>query len=102
MTLLDHVHNALRDEYVVRGKQETFDVLHDFMDGASVSMSLDDAAISLCITKGAAKVVVCRMRERRRQILRAQIAETVGSPELIDEEIGYLISLFESGNSYTP
>lgn len=42
------------------------------------------------MTEGAVKVAVHRMRRRFRDILRAQIAETV-DPDELDDEIAFLI-----------
>ena len=42
------------------------------------------------MTEGAVKVAVHRLRRRYRQLLREEIAQTVASPEEIDDEIRYL------------
>jgi hypothetical protein len=41
-------------------------------------------------------MAVSRLRERYRKILRAEIAETVETPEEIEDEIRYLFKLFGS------
>ena len=46
-------------------------------------------AAELGMTDGAVKVAVHRLRRRYRQLLREEIAQTVASPEEIDEEIRY-------------
>ena len=44
------------------------------------------------MTEGAVRVAVHRLRRRYRELLREEIADTVSSPEEIDEEIRYLFS----------
>jgi len=46
----------------------------------------------LGMTEGAVKTAVHRLRQRYGQLLRAQIAETVASPDEIDDEIRFLLS----------
>ena len=48
------------------------------------------------ISAGALRMAVLRMRRRYRALLRAEIAETVGAPEDIDEEIKFLASKLSS------
>ena len=43
--------------------------------------------------RGAARVAVHRLRQRYGELLRAEIAQTVATPEGIDEELRYLFSL---------
>jgi RNA polymerase sigma-70 factor (ECF subfamily) len=44
------------------------------------------------VSTGALRTMVHRMRRRYRDLLRAEIAETVSTPEEIDEEIRFLFS----------
>jgi len=41
-------------------------------------------------------VTVHRMRRRYRQLLRAEIAETVSKPEEVDDEIRFLVSVLSA------
>ena len=49
-----------------------------------------EAAADLAMTEGAVKVAVHQMQRRFRDVLRAQIAETVDANE-VDDEIAFLI-----------
>jgi RNA polymerase sigma-70 factor (ECF subfamily) len=42
---------------------------------------------------GALKVALSRLRGRRRQLLRSEVADTVTQPQEVEEEIRYLLSL---------
>ena len=44
------------------------------------------------MTEGAVKTAAHRLRRRYRELLRQEIAQTVASPEEIDDEIRYLLS----------
>jgi RNA polymerase sigma-70 factor (ECF subfamily) len=44
------------------------------------------------MTEGAVKVAVHRLRRRYRELLRADIADTVADPAQVDEEIRSLIA----------
>jgi RNA polymerase sigma-70 factor (ECF subfamily) len=52
----------------------------------------DEIALRLGTSEGALKVAVHRLRERYRALLRAEIAETVGSEAEVDEELRQLFS----------
>jgi len=50
-----------------------------------------ETARRLGMTEGALKVAAHRLRKRYRELLRDEIAQTVATPELVDEEIRYLL-----------
>ena len=86
----------MRESYAKKGKAELFEVLCVLLDARSDPAQLDAAADRLGMSHAAVKMAISRMRERRRNIMRAEIGKTVGSYELIDEEISHLISLFQT------
>ena len=45
------------------------------------------------MSEGAVKVAVHRLRQRYRDLLRAEIANTVAGPNEVDEELRYLFSV---------
>jgi len=48
----------------------------------------------LGMTESAARMATSRLRRRYRQLLREEIAQTVSSPEDIDDEINSLFTTF--------
>ena len=98
MMMLEHVDKALREEYVKNGKADLFEAVHAHIHG-NLDRPTEDAAMDLKMSLAAFKMAGSRMRDRAREILRAQIGLTVVSSELIDAEITYLLSLFETRNS---
>jgi RNA polymerase sigma-70 factor (ECF subfamily) len=50
-------------------------------------------AADMGVSAGALRMSVHRLRRRYREMLRAEIAETVSTPKEIDEEIRFLMSV---------
>ncbi|HEV2207756.1 MAG TPA: sigma-70 family RNA polymerase sigma factor [Verrucomicrobiae bacterium] len=92
LTLLERVLNLLRSEYAAHGKPELFQQLKGTLSGDSPSESYAVLAQRLGASEGAIKVAVHRLRQRYRDLLRAEIAQTVSSPEEIEEEIRALFA----------
>ena len=82
----------LQAEFAAEGKQAVFDGLKPFLTGGGAAAGYAQVAAELGMTEGAVKVAVHRLRRRYRQLLRDEIAQTVASPEEIDDEIRYLLS----------
>ncbi len=80
----------LRAESEARGKGELFEALQGSLTGDEPARS--ETAARLGLTEGAVKVAVHRLRQRYRELLRAEIAETVTDPSDIDDEMRYLVA----------
>jgi RNA polymerase sigma-70 factor (ECF subfamily) len=93
LTLLDRVLERLQTELTAKNKERHFEVLRNYLTGDPQSPDYVDAAGELGITPAAAKQAAYRMRKQYRQLLRAEVAETVAEPSDVDDEIR---SLFES------
>jgi len=59
---------------------------------ASRSVRYAEIAIRLGTTEGAVKVAVHRLRQQYRERLRAEIAETVATPEEVEDELRNLFA----------
>lgn len=93
LTVLEQVLKRLEAEsQVLDGKQAVFARLKQFLTGGRESASYAQVAAELAMTEGAVKAAVHRLRRRYRQLLREEIAQTVASPEEVDDEIRYLQS----------
>ena len=92
LTLLDQVLRRLRHEYVSDGKEEMFNQLKQTLTEASRSVPYAEIAVRLRTTEGAIKVAVHRLRQRYREMLRAEIASTVGDPAEVEDEIRNLFA----------
>jgi len=94
MTLLERTMARLREEYVATGRAKLFEQLQGCLAKDETASPYVDIAARLNLTEAAVKMAVQRVRARYREILRAQIAETVASPAEIEEEIRHLFSAF--------
>jgi RNA polymerase sigma factor (sigma-70 family) len=93
LTVLEQVLARLKVESVVlEGEPAVFNKLKQFLTGSVAAATYGQVAADLGMTEGAVKVAVHRLRRRYRQLLREEIAQTLASPEEVDDEIRYLLS----------
>jgi RNA polymerase sigma-70 factor (ECF subfamily) len=92
LTLLDQVLAKLRREFERDGKVEQFETLKQYLSAGRTSVSYAQAADKLGMNEGAIKVAVHRLRKRYRELLRAEIAQTVATASEVEAEIRYLFA----------
>ncbi len=90
-TVLEQAIQRLREEFAAVGKGALFEALQGFLSGEKTAYA--ELGPRLDMTGGAIKVAVHRMRQRYGELLRAEIAQTVSSPDEVDEEVRYLIAV---------
>ena len=95
MTLLDNVLKTLEAEYEKSGRLRTFEALKDSLSWRSGDTSYVEIAGQLECTEGAVKAAVHRMRKRYRKLLEEAIADTVDDEAAVQEELQYLVSVFQ-------
>jgi RNA polymerase sigma factor (sigma-70 family) len=93
-TLLERTMTRLRDEYAATGRARLFELLQGCLAKDESALAYAEIAARLNLTVAAVKMAVRRLRARYREILHAEIADTVASPEEIEEEIRHLFSTF--------
>ena len=93
VTLVDRTVAALATEAEADGKGQQFNVLKPWLLGEVPSLSQADAARELGLSEGAVKVAVHRLRRRFRDLVKAEIAQTVGDPAQVAEELRYLVEV---------
>jgi len=93
ITLLEQILLRLEKEFAMRGKTEHFRHLKDFAIGDHASVTYADAAAALGTTEAAAKMAAHRLRQRYRELLRDEIAQTVATCDEIDDEIRSLFAV---------
>jgi RNA polymerase sigma factor (sigma-70 family) len=96
LTLLEQVLQRLREEHIHDGKEKLFEQLKVTLTEASRSVPYAAIAARLAMSEGAVKVAVHRLRRRYRELLRAEIADTVAHPAEIEEEIRALFAALAS------
>jgi RNA polymerase sigma-70 factor (ECF subfamily) len=87
--LLDRVLDRLRNEFLRHSRLDYFNRLKGYLVGQA-EVPYAELARQLETTEGALKVGIHRLRKRYRELLRAEVAETVADPSQIDGELRYL------------
>jgi len=93
LTLLDEVVAQLEAEFRVRDQADLFGALKSCLVGDRASQPYAELATKLGMEEGAVKVAVHRLRHRYRELLRAEIANTVDSPGEVDAEMRHLFNV---------
>ena len=92
MTLLERAIERLGGEYAATGRRELFDQLKPLLLVEGGGESYRQAAAVLGLSEGAVKVAVHRVRQRFREAVRAEIAQTVATPAEVDGELRCLMA----------
>jgi len=94
VTLLERVVIRLHDECVADGKAKLFEQLRPFLMVGKSAIPYPDVAARLGMNEGAVRTAVHRLRQRYRQLLRDEIAQTLADPAQIEEELRALFAAF--------
>jgi RNA polymerase sigma-70 factor (ECF subfamily) len=92
MTLLERAMDRLGASYAAAGKEELFEGLKPLMLSEASREATRDRIRALGLSEGAAKVAIHRLRKRFREFVRAEIAETVATPDEVDGELHCLMA----------
>ena len=96
-TLLDSAARRLREEYAGAGKRDLYDQLNDFRVEASERPSYAEVAARLGQSESAVKSAVWRLRRRHQELVREEIAQTLGETADVNDEIRYLLRVVAGG-----
>jgi len=92
VTVLEQVITRLRDESAADGKARQYEQLKGFLMVGKSDIPYAKAAAALELTEGAVRVAVHRLRQRYRELLREEIAQTLSDPAQVEEEMQALFS----------
>jgi DNA-directed RNA polymerase specialized sigma24 family protein len=90
ITLLDRAFRRLEEEYAAHGKAALFAELKPFLAHQSESGAYAAPAQRVGLTASAFGVAVHRFRARYRELLKAEVADTLANPANVDEELRQL------------
>lgn len=93
LTVLEQARGKLAEEYAKAGKSDLYAHLKAVESNPQISPSFAKIGVELGMTESAVKSAAFRMRQRYRELVREEVANTVGSPAEIDEELRYLIGV---------
>ena len=88
--LLESVLGATRREFAASGREELFDHLEPHLWGDDLSTPYPRIGELLGMTTVAVRVTLHRLRRRFHDLLRSEVAHTVGGAEDVDEELRHL------------
>jgi len=94
MTVLEHVLDRLRAEMKANGKEPLFDELKPTLAGEASAYAAVGQRLGM--SEGAVKVAAHRLRQRYRELIRQEVAQTLDDEKDIDEELRDLMSALSS------
>jgi RNA polymerase sigma factor (sigma-70 family) len=97
VTLLARALDRLGREQAGAGKGEQFPALKPWLTGDKQDVSLANLAAKLGMSEGALRVSLHRLRKRFRELVKAEIAGTVGDTAHVREEMHYLLEVLSRG-----
>lgn len=83
---------SLRDEYAHEGKERQFETLRPCLATGRGAVDYAGASATLGLSEGALRVAAHRLRRRYRELLRAELAQTLSDPAQVDEELRALFA----------
>ncbi len=96
ITLLEQVLTQLESEYRSADNAKLFDCLKEFLSDEPGRRSQAEVAAELGMTENALKQAFHRLRQRYRQLLRDEIAQTVAVPGDVEDELRHFISVLQA------
>lgn len=93
LMLLDRVFSRLAAGFAADGKDDEFERLSGFITDVDGRGTYATVAADMGISEGALRMRAHRLRDRYRELLRTEVAETVGDETEVDDELN---GLFEA------
>ena len=94
VTLLARVIERLQQECAAEGKAKLFDQLKGLLTAGQPAAPQRELAAALGMEEGSVRVAAHRLRKRYRQLLRNELANTLGDPAMVNEELRALFGAF--------
>jgi RNA polymerase sigma-70 factor (ECF subfamily) len=91
--VIEHAMQCLELELRAAGKEKLLERLRPHLQGDRNGRPYAEIAAELGLSEGAIKVTVHRLRQRYGELLRAEVARTVGSEAEIADELRHLIEI---------
>jgi RNA polymerase sigma-70 factor (ECF subfamily) len=96
LTLLEQVLARLEEEYRAAGSELLFECLNELLADEPAAPSQADIAKKLGMTENAVKQAFYRLRQRYRELLRKEIADTVAVPGDVEDELRHFIAVLQT------
>ena len=93
-TIVSRAWQSLQNDFVAEGKAEWLEELRPFVAGGSVTpLNQEQAARRLGVPIATLRTWLSRLRQRYRESLRTEVANTVSDPVEVDEELHHLYQI---------
>jgi len=93
-TIVSRAWQSLQDAFVAEGKAEWLEELRPFVAGGSVRpLNQEEAAARLGVPVTTLRTWLSRLRQRYRESLRTEVANTVSDPADVDQELRHLYQI---------
>jgi RNA polymerase sigma factor (sigma-70 family) len=96
LTLMEQVLRRLRDEFVIAGNAELFDLLKQLLPDEPGAPSRAEIAAQLGMTENALRQAFHRFRQRYQLLLREEIGHTVAVASDVEDELRHLITVLRT------
>lgn len=93
LAVMNRALNALALEFQTEGKADQFTILKPWLAGDAELLPQSEAASRLGMSESAVKVGIHRLRKRFREMIHAEISQTVDQPADVDRELSYLVEV---------
>ena len=90
--LLERALGTMQAEAEAQGNRREFDLLKPWLSGGGADKKQADAAHDLRASEAAVRVAIHRLRRRFREVVKAEIAQTVAEPADVAGELQHLIA----------
>lgn len=92
LRVLERVFIVMQEEADAAGSRQEYETLKPWLTGEEAGRSPSDAARKLSMNEGALRVAIHRLRRRFRELVKAEIAQTVNDPHDVADELRHLIA----------
>jgi RNA polymerase sigma-70 factor (ECF subfamily) len=93
LRIIDRAFAAILDEATDPADRREFEILKPWLTGQSSDVTQGDAARQLGLNEGAVRVRIHRLRRRFRDLVKAEITQTVQDPADVGDELRHLIAV---------
>ena len=97
-TVVERAQWRLGDECERRGRRRLFDSVRRHLSAERGDVSYPEIAMQLGVEEAAVKRLLHQLRQRYRDLLREEVAQTVATSQEVDEEVRYLCSVLAAEN----
>jgi RNA polymerase sigma factor (sigma-70 family) len=96
LTLLDRALGVLTSEHSESDERKQFEALKPWLTGDNENLSQADAARELDCSETTVKVAIHRLRKRFRELVKAEIRQTMNDPTQVADELACLMTALSS------